>query len=388
MQTESQGSTLGIEVHCMAWALQNQRDDNPYNSTIFYSYKIFNKSNEDYFDTYIGLSSDLDLGNYFDDYVGCHVENGNFYVYNGDDFDENSFIDDDTTYGFQDKIPSQSVTILGGPFMDEDDMDNPLGECDESINGAGFGDGVVDNERYGMNHFGYVVYGNPSYMEDPSTAPEYYDYLRGNWRDGSQMLYGGNGHTSSGGDSLLPARFMFPGDSDPCNWGTGGIDPGALWTEETAGNQPGDRRGLASMGPFTFEAGSVEYLDIAYVTAPYTEEKASKELLQDYIAEIRQDYLENPMNFGFQYTGIEEVNQKESLLIVYPNPIDGDEIRFEIDESTNTTYVIYNTAGQVVQSGSLPAQSQQLLNVGSLNNGWYLLEIKTNEKTYRSKLIK
>ncbi len=201
------------------------------------------------------------------------------------------------------------------------------------------------------------------------------------------MYYGGDGHASGGGDSLLPSRFMFPGDSDPCHWGTGGVDPGPLWTEETAGNAPGDKRGLASMGPFTFEAGSVEYLDIAYVTAPYTEEKASKELLQDYIAQIKQDYLVDPQKFGNQFVGVEPI-QKDELLVVYPNPVDGDEIRFEMDESAHTTYVIYNTAGQVVQSGSLPSQSQQLLNVGSLNSGWYVLEIKTNEKLYRSKLIK
>ncbi len=41
--TESQSNKLGVEIHCMAWALENQRDENPYNSTIFYSFKIINK---------------------------------------------------------------------------------------------------------------------------------------------------------------------------------------------------------------------------------------------------------------------------------------------------------------------------------------------------------
>ncbi len=302
--------------------------------------------------------------------------------------DGNDFTEYDSPFSFGEKIPSQSVCILSGPFMDDDNLDNPLGECNESINGAGFGDGEVDNERYGMNRFSYFSNSGPHYTTDPNVADEYYDALRGVWRDGTSLYYGGDGHASGGGDSLLPSRFMFPGDSDPCHWGTGGVDPGSLWTEETAGNAPGDKRGLASMGPFTFEAGSVEYLDIAYVTAPYTEEKASKELLQDYIAQIKQDYLVDPMKFGNQFVGVEEPIQKDELLVVYPNPVDGDEIRFEMDESAHTTYVIYNTAGQVVQSGSLPSQSQQLLNVGSLNSGWYVLEIKTNEKLYRSKLIK
>jgi hypothetical protein len=94
--------------------------------------------------------------------------------------------------------------------------------------------------------------------------------------------------------------------------------PGALWTEETAGNNPDDRRGLASMGPFTFEAGSVEYLDIAYVTAPYTEQKSSKDLLQDYVAEIKGDYLLDPMDFGFQYTGTDELKKRSQPIKSIP----------------------------------------------------------------------
>ncbi len=98
-----------------------------------------------------------------DDYVGCHVENGNFYAYNGDDYDEDDFTEYDSTFGFHEKIPSQSVCILGGPFMDDDNLDNPLCECNESINGAGFGDGEVDNERYGMNRFSYFSNSGPHY---------------------------------------------------------------------------------------------------------------------------------------------------------------------------------------------------------------------------------
>lgn len=392
--TESDGLPLGLEIHCMAWALDHD-EESPYNSTIFYSYKIFNRSNETYYDTYLGLFADFDLGFAADDYVGCHVENGNFFAYNGDDFDE-GFITDagtpfaDTIPGYGSSIPSQSVCILGGPFMDEDNLDNPLGNCDEGINGAGFEDGEVDNERYGMGSFFYFNNGGPLYLNDPNSADEYYNLLEGKWVDGTQMCYGGNGHPSAGGDSLFPAKFMFPGDSDACHWGTGGIDPGfhELWTEETAGNQPNDRRGMSSMGPFTFEAGSAEYLDIALVTAPGDQGKSSKELLQDFIGQIKTDYLMNPQDFGNQHVGIEDDIQKESFLKVYPNPINGYRIHFRIPKSNNVSYIIYNTAGQLVQEASLEAQENQTIEVGNLNSGWYILEVQADNKTYRSKLIK
>lgn len=381
--TETGGEALGLEIHCMAWGLDEVRDGSPYNSTMFYSYKIFNKSNEDYYDTYLGIFADIDLGYGHDDYIGCHVENGNFYAYNGTEIDGNG---EPESYG--ENIPSQSVCILSGPFMDEDNLDNPLGECDESINGSGFGDGEVDNERYGMNRFIYFNNGGFAYMTDPSIAPEYYDYLRGIWKDGSSMLYGGNGHSTSGGDPLFPTRFMFPGDSDPCHWGTNGVAPGGLWTEEIAGNQPADKRGLASMGPFTFEAGTVEYLDIALVTAPDNQSKSSKELVQDYIAQIKQDYLVDPMNFGNQYVGLEEGMEKQSLLKVYPNPIDGDYVHFDLDGIEQSYYQIYSTTGQLVKSGELNREETHSLFVGDLNRGWYILEIHSGTQVYRSKLIK
>lgn len=385
--TETEGLPLGVEIHCMAWGLNQGEENNPYQSTIFYSYKIFNRSSETYSDTYLSLFSDLDLGNSGDDYVGCHVENGNFYVYNGDDFDEDM---QNGRPGYGTSIPSQSICVLGGPFLDEDNVDNPLGQCNESVNGAGFGDGVVDNERYGMSSFVYFNNNQSTIFSDPYSAPEFYNFMTGYWKDGSDMCFGGNGHYTVGGDSLFPSRFMFPGDSDPCNWGTGGVDPGVneLWTEEAAGNLPGDRRGVASIGPFTFEAGSVEYLDIALVTAPGDQVKGSKALLQDFIAQIKTDYLKNPDGFGNQHVGIEDGIQTESLLEVYPNPINGNMIHFEIPKSNNVSYKIYNTAGQMVQEASLEAQENQTIQLGNLRSGWYILEVQADSKIFRSKLIK
>jgi hypothetical protein len=60
---------------------------------------------------------------------------------------------------------------------------------------------------------------------------------------------------------------MFPGDSDPWNWGTGGNTPGGgfntngkYWSEEQCGNAPNDRRFMQSAGPFTLEPGAVNYI--------------------------------------------------------------------------------------------------------------------------------
>jgi hypothetical protein len=53
-----------------------------------------------------------------------------------------------------------------------------------------------------------------------NTAPEYYNFLRGFWKDNERMRYGGNAHPAGGGTGPI-TDFMFPGDSDPLRLGTG-----------------------------------------------------------------------------------------------------------------------------------------------------------------------
>ena len=74
------------------------------------------------------------------------------------------------------------------------------------------------------------------------------------------MTYGGNAYRQPGD---LECDFMFPGDTDPCNWGTGEIDPGRNdWTEKDEGNKAGDRRFMQSAGEFTLESGAINYITV------------------------------------------------------------------------------------------------------------------------------
>jgi hypothetical protein len=383
--TESNGNPMGIEVHCMVWEFDEHTENVEQKSTLFYNYKFFNRSSVPYKDFYLGVWSDFDLGFAGDDYVGCNVNSGYYYVYNGREVDGAG---EPHSYGLN--PPTQATCILGGPFMDNDQFDNPDGECNESINGVGFGDGVVDNERLGLSYFLYH-HNKSGTQGDPNYAEEYYNYLSGKWKDNTPMVYGGNAHYTTGGDSLFPTRFMFPGDSDPCNWGTNGLEPNwdTIWTEETTGNQYGDRRGLGSTGPFTFEAGSVEYLDIALVTAPGDQGRDSKELLEEYVEAIRAEYIKDPEEFGNQYLGAEElVFESYESISIYPNPTKGDHIYLELPQEKEAIYHIYNSTSQLVKQGFLLAQKQQEIDISALPSGWFVLEVIQDGKAYRTKLIR
>jgi hypothetical protein len=64
----------------------------------------------------------------------------------------------------------------------------------------------------------------------------------------------------------MPCDFMFPGDTDPLGWGTGG-SPQPTWTEQTSNNTPNDRRFVQSAGPFVLKPGAVNNITVGVVYA-------------------------------------------------------------------------------------------------------------------------
>lgn len=261
VHTESRGNSIGVEIRAQAFSFSTNDE---INNMTFYTYEIINRSTFRLTETYFSQWVDTDLGYANDDYVGCDVKRGLGYCYNGTAKDG---LGKQDHYG--DQPPAVGVDFFQGPYMDKDGLDNPkfvngVQKCDESVNGVNFGDGIVDNERFGMRRFVYHnnTGGNVN-LTDPDLAPDYYNFLRGIWKDGTKMHYGGNAHYSGGGNGP-ECDFMFPGDTDPCNWGTGGASTTGigLWTEETAHNTPSDRRFMQSAGPFTLEPGAVNYITV------------------------------------------------------------------------------------------------------------------------------
>ncbi|MDO9511939.1 MAG: T9SS type A sorting domain-containing protein [Bacteroidales bacterium] len=381
-ETGSNSPPLGIEIHGMAYGF-NYTDSDLAN-TIFLNYKIFNRSANDYSEVYSGVFCDFDIGLATDDYLQCDVKRGSFIGMNGDSIDGNG---EPGTYGLH--PPAQSITILGGPFMDPDNLDNPLGGCDYGINGANFDDGIVDNERMGMTGFIYFNNGGPIYQSDPSVGSDYYNSLKGIWKDGSVMQYGGNGHYAFGGYGPA-ARFMFPGTSDSCFWGTGGVQPfGPVnWTEITAGNTPADRRGLGVSGPFTFAAGTYQQIDLAFVTAQSIDNLfSSYDKLLGSLEHIKFEYNKNPQKFGqYIHTGIGEELQKKPTFDVYPNPAT-EAVNIVMEQFLpNTLLEIRDMTGRILEVHSIKSQNT-VLGVQNLTPGIYLLRMVNSVRMSSRKLI-
>ena len=373
IHTESKGVPLGIEIHGMAYEY-DRPEDSTLNNTLFMHYDIVNRSAINYHDSYIGLFTDFELGYALDDYIASDVTNGMAYCYNGDDMDGNG---ESSAYGLH--PPAIGMKIIGGPYLAPDGIDNPRGNCGYSLNGLNFGDNVADNERMGMSNF--VNFNNSSsyYMQDPSVAIEYYNYMRSNGMDGSHLIYGGNAHSSSGG--LGPdCNFMFPGNSDTvCNYGTNGILPngglnqnGNYWTESDVANLPGDRRGTASIGPFNFAAGETIPLDYCFTWArDYTgDNNLSAELLRERIAALSPSW-NTLINSPVTYYGVPENTQGVSIE-VYPNPVH-DKATVVIEGTSKQPYQLFSITGELILQGILNP-GKNLLDISTLYPGVYILK--------------
>ena len=282
IHTESEADALGLEIHAQAFGFAA---DNEVNDMTFYNYKIFNRSTTPLNDTYFGQWVDPDLGKYDDDYVGCDVGLGLGFCYNGDAEDEGA-----VGYGFN--PPAIGVDFFQGPYSDENDgLDNDrdglTDEIDTIIDASGLE--VLLTEQIIMSKFMYFN-NDGSVTGNPGNGQDFYNYLRGIWRDNVPMTFGGDGHGEGVGTTTDLCDFMFSGTSDVAF-------PGKEWTEQTANNLPADRRFVQSAGPFTLQPGAVNEITtgVVWARAKSGGQTATIQLLKIYDREA-QALFDNNFN--------------------------------------------------------------------------------------------
>ncbi|MEL7362848.1 MAG: hypothetical protein AAFN13_12310, partial [Bacteroidota bacterium] len=214
----SNAQPIGLEVRAHAFAFASS---GAIGNTTFYKYQLVYKSPDVLQNTFLGLWSDPDLGDFNDDYVGSDPVLGLGYVYNGDANDEG---------GYGTLPPALGYDFFQGPLVDADGVDND-------------GDGTVDEdgERIAMEKF--VYYNNDgSNIGNPTDGEDAFKYLQGIWRDDNLVTFGGNGYNP--GTNNEPENFIWP-DDPPNFWSEYNTDGAG------SANQPADRRFVMSAGPFT-----------------------------------------------------------------------------------------------------------------------------------------
>ena len=198
---------IGVEVQLTAWAF-NRSD--ALGNTIFYKWRIINKSGQKIDSMYTAVWSDCDigLGNY--DFDGCDSTLGLGYTY--------SAIANNALYALQ--PPAAGFDFLQGPIVTS------------SGDTARLPDGRILPDKKILMMTSYLKYDNDaSDLGNPATGAEVYNYFKGLTRTGQQILDANSN----------PVKFMYSGDpTAPYNATTN-------WIEQGGG---GDRRFLMTAGPF------------------------------------------------------------------------------------------------------------------------------------------
>jgi len=233
---------IGIELHLLVFGF-----DRPgaLGNTIFFQYTIINKGKDDLQQAYIGIWSDVDMGQANDDLLGYDMQRGMAYVYNGKPIDD--------TYGAQ--PPAVGFDFFRGPMVPSpgDTVKLP--------------DGTVYPNKKLLEATAFVKYYNPHPIyRDPSYsaqgAEELYNYLAGLKSDGSPWV-----------DPTTGQVTTFLNTGDPVR-GTGWLS--------TMESPPADIRLLISSGPFTIAKGDTQIVVAGVIIGQGNNRLSSIEVLRFY----------------------------------------------------------------------------------------------------------
>lgn len=386
-QQQDTPNRMEVETHGMAY-VYDCPSDSAINHTVFLDLTFYNRSNKTYDSTYVGLFTDFDMGNPEDDYVGCDVDRSVFYAYNGDAFDG----DGGATIGYGAHPPYQGVAFLKGAKQDDDGIDNAFGIAPyETVNGYGFGDGITDNEHWGMEHFFHynrTDLPQGQWDGDPINDREYHKYISGKWRDNTNFVYGGNGHVSGGG--TIPTKYLYPNSSDTYYYGTNGV---VVPSWSGGGNVGSDVRGVGSTGPFTFAPQQSVAITLAMVFGrDYTTQGnlAGLPIMQERVDSVRSYFLNNFQSVcgGTLINSInDETGVKQKQLTIYPNPFNN-QFTVEYEADSQSAYLaIYNLMGVKVAEQPI-ISTKTKVDVGNISNGIYIVIIQDGIKKLHHKLVK
>lgn len=258
VHSETGGIPIQMEIQVEAFGYETNDE---INNMTFYRYKLINRALDQIDSCFFAMWIDPDLGCYLDDYIGCDTSRSMMYVYNSDALDgESSCNDCAGVFTYCTNIPILGVDYFRGPLGPKNfcnGVDASGGLCNPSLGQVEDPDTIVE---LGMSSFTYYNNGGvepppPNGTEDPSSAPEHYNYLSGSWRTGLRFTYGGNGYNPASTEFINYAFTEAPNDING-------------WSMCQEGLADGDRRTVQASGPFRLDPGAINELIIGAVWVP------------------------------------------------------------------------------------------------------------------------
>ncbi|HRH61916.1 MAG TPA: T9SS type A sorting domain-containing protein, partial [Bacteroidia bacterium] len=210
------------------------------------------------------------------------------------------------------------------------------------------------NYTYGYRN-DFSVFGNPT------SSLNYYNYMRAIDKNGNHLQY----DTSS-----LAANYIFPGSSDSAF-------AGLYWAQNASNGT--DWRSLGTHGPFTFNAGAVIDLEVAYV---FHQDNTNS------IAGLKSTAFQVKSLYDLGLLGINSIAQSApEKLHISPNPMK-EQVRIAFSNTLNQVYTLklIDAQGSVVFEQNNIRGNQVMLDKQNLASGLYFVMLQSADKMLQGKL--
>ena len=338
---------------------------------IFIKYSILNTGTvADVMDSvYFGIWEDADLGEAFDDMVGCDTLLQSGFVYN---------YQDDYLYGAN--PPSFFTTLLQGPITDSSNPnDSAKQNYGELFGNFSFG----GSKNLGMTAYIFNRGGDPV-LNDPNTAEDARCYLQGRTRQC---------------DLVNPCTFAYCevrggidcSEVNPLLWASGDPVTDIGWIL----NYSSDERGTMSSGPFKLEKDKPQEIIIAYVLGRGSDPINSITVARGNVQRAIEEYESNFASMTYSPPPATNPVDNYVLYQNYPNPFNPTTtIRYELPQDGIVTINIYNILGQrvktILNEFKRADRYEITFNGAGLASGVYFYTLKVNNfiKTKKMILIK
>ena len=337
----SGGKPLNIEYTLMVYGFNNPNDSVLFNS-LFFNYQIVNRSQNLYDSLSIGIFNDFELGDAYDDYIGCDTLLNAGFVYNQDDFDG-------TRSEFGSNPPAFANVLLNKNLT-----------------------GFIGSFSHSNYHSGLA-----------SNSSNFLNWINLKWANGVPMVYGGEGYPGTAGATNQRTMHLFPGDiNDPEQWHEINI---------STPPSPYDRKALSTSFIGSFAPGERICFDMAFVYARdyQGDHISSVALMKERIQEVQAFYNQNYLNdcIDIMPNWVESPKPQKPHLRCYPNPA-RDLLNIEYAaQSPQATYQIFDSMGKLMLSGTI-ANNTTTLSISSLKPGMYFLRVVDGKQVSAQKIIR
>ncbi|MCC7466329.1 MAG: T9SS type A sorting domain-containing protein [Saprospiraceae bacterium] len=358
----SSGHYMDMQIFCTVWAYSCPEEPALDNS-IFVSLEYMNNDLDPLDSLHFGLLMNFEIGADNDDFIGCIPGDEEYYVdeifygYNGDSIDQN---------GFNDATPVIAMFLVGYEPYD------PF-----------YPTPSYEPATYFMQ-VGNSQNTTPFATRYPQTPQQYFKYLTGHWLDGTPLRTGGNGYHPQ--DTSEAEKLIYPGDPTDT---TG-------WSEPTAGNLPGLRRGLASYTSPRMNPGARQRRSFCFTWARQMDAinttKAALEQIQvfkDKLSKYWNGWEDPPVTVRpgcFSLNSILTVPPNTYQFNISPNPTTGT-CHLSYPDAVLKDITITDLQGKTVFQQHTISTSEITLDL-TLPSGMYFLTATTSDnKRLTQKLI-